>query len=258
MSSFRPQPVLDEIIQLLPGPPWVQNLVGLLGGMASLGVTALGALWVMAQKLMASLYEEKFAARLKDHQGELNKKLEDHKNKLSKELAEHKATLEVQHARELESIRADVRVDAFSKQDRLRLLHEKQTQVLADTYADLHRCERAMYDVVKRYSLVGEPPREEYFRKFREAYNRYGERYGANRIYLDKDLCEKLHNMTMEMRDAYFAVTGAHEDGERGPWREAEKWWRSEGQELLAAVEASFRMHVGTLDPQAQPTEEAP
>jgi hypothetical protein len=94
--------------------------------------------------------------------------------------------------KELERLRADLRIVAFQQETTFAKLHEKRAEVIAELYAKLVIVHSAMQDLLNPLEMDGEANRERKEKTAAEAGNDFSSYYSRHRIFFEEQLCSLL------------------------------------------------------------------
>ena len=115
--------------------------------------------------------------------------------------------LQTTHDREIERLRADLRIESFEHETRFAKLHEKRAEVIAELYRMLVAADRAMIALLSPMQFAQGPSemeRQAEAGKCCDGFNRF---FLENQIYLDENLCTKLEDFNKKLWEAW---TGYH------------------------------------------------
>ncbi len=136
--------------------------------------------------------ESEYAAKLEIHKAQL---------KAAYDIAveTHKAMLKGQYDKELESIRADLTIAVHEHQVRFTALHEKVGEVVAGTYARLHKYLGAVGDCVKVIEDPSDPLNSERRKVVDQTRREFADFFFPQAIYLPKNVSAQVSQLDREL-----------------------------------------------------------
>jgi len=180
---------------------------------------------------------------------------------LDRDIEAHKAHLESQNQIQLERLRAEFRQKAIEHEVRFRSIHEKQAEVIADTYAKLVEVQRCVASYVAIFELSGEPSKKDKLEAVGKAYEDFRRFFYPRQIYLPtatrdkvRALADKLaqtsndftHGLAeKEERRAASGRVGDSRKVEDDPWFKAHESMKSDVPSLLREMESEFQQLLG-------------
>jgi hypothetical protein len=176
------------------------------------------------------------------------------KHLLSLDLERFKGELKATHEKELERLRADLRIAAFRQETTFAKLHEKRAEVIAELYAKLAAVNGAMHELLSPLELDGGAGRDKREKSAAEAGTNFARYYRSHQIYFDESLCNLLDSFSRDMIRAW--VTHIHNPltGEGGidRWEPRLKEWERLDKQVPTVrkeIEQNFRQLLGLSPP---------
>ncbi len=194
------------------------------------------------------------------------------KHWLDKDVADYKSRLESEKQIEMEKLRASLIQQATEHEIRFRSLHEKQAEIIAETYKRLKR----FYDNVLSYTDLfegaSEPSRSEKLKTVNEAYQEFWQYYPLHAIYFPKitrkrvtELVNTLTSITRRMNQGLATydkkaqiAARVGKDMPEDPWDKAYEKMQKLVPPLLEAMEADFHRILGVKEDIPQDNSEVP
>jgi hypothetical protein len=172
---------------------------------------------------------------------------------LEKDIERYRASLRVHNEREMERLRTHLRVRSFEHEVRFRWLHEKQVEILAETYAKLHTFYRNASSYVAVLEWAGEPSKEEKLKLVKEAADAFRDYFLPRRLYIPdgtfgriKAFSDKLYDIVSEFRQGQEREKhGVERNG--GYWSKAWEAVTKEAGPLFDTVRADFQKLMGVV-----------
>jgi hypothetical protein len=175
---------------------------------------------------------------------------------LAKDLEKFKADLVASSSATTERLKHELQLAAQERNVLFTKLHEKRAAVIADLYGLLVEAHWASQDFASPMEWAGEPTKQE---KYVAAMNKSVEFYryfDKNRIYLPRELCEKLESFLREMRSkvigfgVYVRLDESNLPDESirkkmDAWTAASDYFDKEAPKTRAALEAELRKIIG-------------
>jgi hypothetical protein len=118
---------------------------------------------------------------------------------IAKDLESFKVQLRTTHDREIERLRADLRVASFEHETRFAKLHEKRVEIMAELYGRLAQLNLLMNRLVNPLHPLTEALEKE----VGESGNAFREYYLKNRIYFNEHVCKQLDSINGKFWSAW-------------------------------------------------------
>jgi hypothetical protein len=181
------------------------------------------------------------------------------KHFLSLDLERFKGELKATHEKELERLRADLRLAAFRQETTFAKLHDKRAEVIAELYAKLATVNGAMHELLSPLEVDGGAGREKREKSAAEAGNDFRRYYDRHLIYFDESLCNLLHSFSQDMMRAWVIHLHNPTTGEGGinRWEPRMKAWERLNEQvpkIRTEIEQNFRQLLGLPPPSHPPT----
>lgn len=164
------------------------------------------------------------ARRVVEHY--LEKDLERHKadtaSVSARKLEEHRQEMQASHDLALEKLRAELRLMEAERLGRLRILQERQGDMLDQLYKKIVLAQRAMDDATKLLESTNEPSTSERLVTAAKLGNDFLQFYDLNDIYLDDDAMSLVDSLREAIREAFHEMAIAVDSEQRG-WHDERK-----------------------------------
>lgn len=168
------------------------------------------------------------------------------KHLLSMDLERFKADLKATNEKELERLRADLRIAAFQQETTFAKLHGKRAEVIAELYVKLVAVHDAMKSLIGHTELDNEPQRD---KKAVAAAHEFFRYYEIHQIYLEESLCELLVKFDHDILLAWGAYNDNPPVGKVGlVGREMMASWQQLDRQIppiRREIERTFRKVLG-------------
>lgn len=171
------------------------------------------------------------------------------KHLLSMDLERFKADLKATNEKELERLRADLRIAAFQQETTFAKLHEKRAEVIAELYSRLDAVHKAVESLLSPV-MSSLPNHEKREAAAAEAGKQLIDYYTTHQIYFEEHLCAHLRKFIQLIANARFShlmyPVGSKESMESWQKR-CEAWDTLQKQAPVAReeIECSFRQLLG-------------
>lgn len=173
------------------------------------------------------------------------------KHFLSMDLERFKADLRATNEKELERLRADLRIAAFQQEMTFAKLHEKRALVIAELYKRLVVSEEAVTDLLLQ-PVRFTPGSLDEGKEFAavEAIRAFLQHYRENQIYFDESLCSHLHSFITQLSNAWdeYQVKVRDSQNHMGRLFSLENNWKTMSKEvppIRQEIERTFRTLLG-------------
>lgn len=125
---------------------------------------------------------------------------------LSKDIERHRAVLASESEMAIEKLRHELQMAAQERNIVFSKLHEKRAEAIAMLYGLLVEAVRLGASYASPMEMNGEPTKSDKYTLFANAYNELIGCFGKNRIYLPTDTCNKIDELTEQMRSAVIEM----------------------------------------------------
>lgn len=181
------------------------------------------------------------------------------KHLLSMDLERFKADLKANNEKELERLRADLRIAAFQQETTFARLHEKRAEVIAELYSKLVAVHGSMSNLLNPLELDGGTGRKEREKKAADAGNDFAIYYNTHQIYFEEPLCDLLKRFNTDMVKAWVIHSHNPTTGQGGQdhWDMRTEAWRHLDQQvplIRKEIEATFRKLLGLSSSSTTPS----
>lgn len=171
------------------------------------------------------------------------------KHLLSMDLERFKAELKATNEKELERLRADLRITAFQQETTFAKLHGKRAEVIAELYARLVAVHGAMQVMLYPIMHGKEEVEERHRKEAEDATAVFLEYFSAHQIYLEESLCELLRTFARNINRAslvHINILEARLDG-MDTTKNIQGWQHLDSQvpPIRKEIEATFRKILG-------------
>lgn len=178
---------------------------------------------------------------------------------LDRDVTRYRADLQRAHDLELESLRNDLRLRSIEHEIRFRSIHEKQAEVIAETYLRLYNVYSSVCSYVKEIEHSSEPSKAQKFKMTENAYTEFRQFVYPRLLYLPnataqlvKELGNQLAGITNEFtfglrkeRHAPRSASTSDSDEDDDFWMKADKMLEEQVPPLLKRLEADFQRLLG-------------
>ena len=159
----------------------------------------------------------------------------------------------------VEVFKKDLQIATTEHSIRFQSLHGERASVIKEFYKHLINLDESLHSSLRGFRLQNEPSIESEVDKLAVNYNLLREYYLPNRIYFDKEVCEKIETIIEIARGIFFKITTLPVDPqivkenydkdvllERHKfWEEAREIHKNEITQLKANLEENFRAILG-------------
>jgi hypothetical protein len=153
----------------------------------------------------------------------------------AEKLEAYKAKLAAENAIELERTRSALTIATTEHQIRFSKLHEKQAEVVAETYSRLGNYRSAVLSYSSPFGSKTDPPLPEQRAAVNNANKEFWDYFRPNEIYFPVDAADKVIEFAKTLygisNEWYFVAEDAPESG---PSLSRADRWRKEGEPLLS------------------------
>lgn len=172
------------------------------------------------------------------------------KHEYDEKLATHKAELKSQSDIEVERLRSNLSIAATEHQIRFSNLHEKQAEIIANTYAKLKDFHAKIGDYVKIFEPAGDKPKEERRAIAAKAHDEFINFYSQNQIYLSKRSVELIDEIKEKQKGVFFQFlygieAAPNNSGNGQEWLAIFNEVKDEIPQVLSKLEDEFRQILG-------------
>jgi hypothetical protein len=159
-----------------------------------------------------------------------------------RQLEEHKAALQAELERSKLQMQNDLQIKFFEYQTKFSSLHQEQAYVIKELYGLLGEANEYITQLV---SPTFNPADTAHAETTTAKYNKLAECFVKNRIYLEKDTCNRIDDLLRKLRVAMMKASVGQRPGPGGHgvewWGEAWESVRSEVPPVLKELETQFR-----------------
>ncbi len=114
---------------------------------------------------------------------------------LDKDVEKFRNKLQCSHDVEIEKFRNDLNIRSIEHEIRFRSIHEKQAEILAETYSHLHEVHSAVTSYVKELELGSEPSKDEKAKVVYEAYEKFRAYFYPRKIYFPRQTGDRVQEL---------------------------------------------------------------
>jgi SHS2 domain-containing protein len=172
------------------------------------------------------------------------------KNEYDEKLATHKAELKAQSDVEIEKLKSDLSISAFEHQVKFTNLHEKQAEIVANTYGLLKDFHAKLGDYVAIFEPIGVKSKEERRRITADSHREFIEFYSKNQIYLSKTAVALVDKINDQCKGIFFeflyGIENNPSNSDTQKWLELSKGVKDEIPKALNELEDEFRSILGS------------
>lgn len=166
------------------------------------------------------------------------------KHFLSMDLERFKSGLKATNEKELERLRADLRIAAFQHETTFAKLHERRAEVISELYVKLVKVHEATIELVLPFPAENTLERKRHETATTEAAMEFSQYFNRHRIYFDQNLCTQLQNFDRDIQSALIAHLHPS-DATVGKWVEPWECLEQKIPALRANIENRFRQLLG-------------
>jgi hypothetical protein len=179
------------------------------------------------------------------------------KHLLSMDLERFKAELRANNEKELERLKADLRIAAFQQETTFAKLHEKRAEIIAELYAKLVAVHTATKLLVSPIELDGGAGRQQRNQEAMDAAREFSRYYAAHQIYLEESLCELLWRFDRDILKAWCMHGESLETGKDGLTVLKDEAWQHLEERvppIRKEIETTFRKLIGLTPSSTTPS----
>jgi hypothetical protein len=174
---------------------------------------------------------------------------------LEKEKASYAAEIEQlrrTYGEEIERIRSQLQKNAFEHQTRFTWYHQRKAELIANVYSLLNDVSEHVTEMVSPVQYGGER-QAAHAQKTIDLYNKLASEYYGQKIFLEKDICEKIEAILKSIKKAIsdFRLSQDPAIRMRELWGEAYKTMDKAVPPLRAELEETFRVMLSKIGPAA-------
>jgi hypothetical protein len=168
----------------------------------------------------------------------------------------HAAALEqVKHELELTKVKFQSDIDraALEHQIRFSWYHQRKAELIANVYALLNDVIEYTKQMVSPMQSGDDAARQEHAKATVELYNKLAAEYWGKKIFLEKDVCEKVERVVQTTRAAMidFEISQDPQMKDTRLWAKAYKSMDKDIPPLMAELEEKFRTMLSNIGPAA-------
>ena len=181
-----------------------------------------------------------------------NRILEREKATLARELEAAKRL----YNDEIEKVRAELQKGTFEHQTRFTWYHQKKAELIANVYRLMNDAIERVKDMVSPLQFGGDDARQKRIDETIKIYNELAAEYYGKKIFLEKEICEKVESVLSIMKTAISDWGMSQDPGFKGKegillWGKAYKSMINEVPPLLSDLEHTFRGMLSKVGPAA-------
>ncbi len=166
---------------------------------------------------------------------------------LDKDVAKYHSSLQHTHNIALEKLRTDLSIRSIEHEIRFRSIHEKQAEILAETYSLLYQLQEVVASYVAISESSGEPTKKEKLKIVADASENFRTYFYPRKIffpYATGESTSALANKLTEITNV-FAIGQIIQDGTVAYWGKTNKLIKEEIPPLLNQLEQEFQRLLG-------------
>lgn len=150
-------------------------------------------------------------------------------------------------------IQAEIDRTSFEHQTRFSWYHQQKAQIIADLFALLNDVTEYTKEMVSPVQFGGEDARQEHAKATIELYNKLASAYWGKRIFLEKEICEKVESIIKVMRSAMINFRIGQDPQQKNVklWAKAYEAMDKEVPPLMTELEEKFRSMLSKIGPAA-------
>ena len=166
-----------------------------------------------------------------------------------------KAIEQVKHELETTTVKMKAEIDraSFEHQTRFSWYHQQKAEIIANLFALLNDVTEYTKEMVSPRQTNDDAARQQHAKATIELYNRLGTAYWGKRIFLEKEICEKVESVIKVMRSAIinFRIGQDPQLKDVKLWAKAYEAMDKEVPPLMADLEEKFRSMLSKIGPAA-------
>jgi hypothetical protein len=169
---------------------------------------------------------------------------------LSKDVEKYKQQLQDAHARAIEQLRNDLKMQALEHEVRFRKMHERQAEIISEVYAGLRELHHACHSFVNPFDSVGEPDKEGKHKIVVETSRKFYDKFDPARLYLPPDISAQIDSFFEELAKITNDFARGLRDEKRGGesvdhWSKGWKAVDEKARPLFEQIRAEFQRIIG-------------
>ena len=155
------------------------------------------------------------------------------------------------YGEEIERVRSELQKNAFEHQTRFSWYHQRKAELIASVYSLLHDVSEHVTAMVSPMQLGGDDQRAAHAQKTIDLYNKLASEYYGQKIFLEKDICDKVEAILTSVKKAITAFQMSQDPRTRMTelWGEANKTMAYAVPPLRAELEEIFRVMLSKIGP---------
>lgn len=178
---------------------------------------------------------------------------------LSKDIDKYRADLAAANAREIERLRADLRIAATEREVTFTVLQSKRADIVAEVFAKLYEVRRALRRFEPGLEVGESPSTVELLKRFNRSFNDLMHYFGPREIYFPLSIADDVHGLAQAIAAAADLQSWAYgmdwaaalNGSKRAEYFEESRQIITERVEpLMAAVKAHCRKLIGVAGEQ--------
>jgi hypothetical protein len=153
----------------------------------------------------------------------------------------------------LEKERAELHRLAFEHETRFSWYHQRKAELIANVYALLNDVTEYVKELVSPVQFGDDAARGAHAKATSDLYNKLAAEYWGKKIFLDKQVCEKIEAIITEVRNAIsnFKISQDPQMKNVKLWAAAYQSMSKNVPPLLIELEESFRSMLSKIGPSA-------
>ena len=172
---------------------------------------------------------------------------------LNKDVAGYQSKLREAHDIEIEKLRNDLRIRSIEHEIRFRSIHEKQAEVIAETYSRLNILHTSVSSYVSIIGRGGGPSKEECLEAATAANKDFTTYFFPRKIFFPKETGQKVKTLSSKLADAANLMTSGltsekiKTGGFRDYWGSANDILDEHVPPLLDQLQLDFQKLLGVV-----------
>lgn len=179
------------------------------------------------------------------------------KHVLSKDIDTYRAQLAAANAREIERLRAELRIAAAEREVTFSVLQNRRADIVGEVYARMHEVKEALREFEPGVQPAEPLSNEELFRAFNQSFSDFMHYFGPREIYFPPGIADDVRELALgianaaDLRSWAYGMDWAAGLDCKKRWQcheESRDLINGKVEPLLAAVRTHFRKLIGVVD----------
>jgi len=176
---------------------------------------------------------------------------------LDRDVAKYRSDLHSARDVEMERLRNDLRIRSIEHEIRFRSIHERQAEVLAETYSCLYKLNKAVASYIAILEHQGDPSKEEKLKVVSQMHDKFQSYFNPRKIFFPKTLGDRVMSVANKFAEIANIFTRGQQREQRGSysppdepdhWQKAYDRMKDEVPPLLEQLEQGFQRLLGVTE----------